>query len=35
MAATVRGENPVKAGGGRAAVRGDKTGISQCLRKWV
>lgn len=35
MVANAREENPVKAGGGRAAVRGDKTGISQCLRKRV
>ena len=26
-----QGENPVKAGSGRAAVREDETGISQCV----
>jgi hypothetical protein len=26
-----QGENPVEAGSGRAAVRGDETGISQCV----
>lgn len=28
----LQGENPVKAGGGRAAVREDETGINQCAR---
>lgn len=26
----LQGENPVKAGGGRAAVREDETGMNQC-----
>ena len=27
---SLQGENPVKAGGGRAAVREDETGMNQC-----
>ena len=29
---SLQGENPVKAGGGRAAVREDETGMNQCAR---
>ena len=32
---SLQGENPVKAGDGRAAVREDETGISQCMRTRV
>ena len=32
---SLQGENPVKAGGGRAAVREDETGMNQCMRTHV
>ncbi len=35
MVASARGENPVKAGGGRAAVREDETGMNQCTSSRV